>query len=138
MVRRMRVWRGIAIMGLLSLPGCLSMLPPHEVTLMAADGSGGTGQATRGSSHGQIEITLNSEIYNGTWVAGRAGAMGYAVSGPAFASATSTSTTSGGTALLRSASGGTLRCQFTYDGLGRAGFGECVDRTGKRYELQII
>lgn len=136
-VRRMRIWQGVATVGLLSLSGCLSMLPPHELTLMAADGSGGAGQATRGSSRGQIEITIDDQHYSGTWVAGRAGATGYAVSGPAFASATSMSTTSGGTALLRSASGGTLRCHFTYDGLGHAGFGECIDRIGKRYDLQI-
>ena len=107
--------------------GCASLLPPHEVTPMAADGSGGGGQASGGTSSGSIEVDINSKIYRGTWVTGRAGAVGYASSGDAFASGISASTTSGGTALLRSSAGGTLRCRFSYDGLGHAAFGECID-----------
>lgn len=42
------------------------MLPPHELTLMAADGLEGIGQATRGSSRGQIEITIDDERYRST------------------------------------------------------------------------
>lgn len=117
--------------------GCAGLLPAHEVVLMAADGSGGGGQASRGTSNGTIELAINGDVYRGTWVAGRAGTMGYASSGTVFVSGTSASTTSGGTALLRSDTGGTLRCQFTYDGLGHAGFGECVDKGGKHYDLQI-
>ena len=129
--------RGWVLTAVLMMSGCAGLLPPHEVSLMAADGSGGGGQASRGVSSGSIELDINSEVYRGTWVAGRSGSMGYASSGSAFVRGMVASTTSGGTALLRSTAGGTLRCRFTYDGLGRAGFGECVDKAGKRYEMQI-
>lgn len=130
----MRLWS--VLIGVAAV-GCAGLLPPHNVALMAADGSGGGGQASRGTSNGIIELFIDKEVYRGTWVAGRAGTMGYASSGTVFVSGTSASTTSGGTALLRSDTGGTLRCRFTYDGLGRAGFGECVDKGGKRYDMQI-
>lgn len=72
--------RWAAAMTLAAMVGCADMLPPHVVTLMAADGSGLTGTATRTPS-GRISVDLDNMLYAGTYVTTGGGAVGSAFGG---------------------------------------------------------
>ena len=131
-----------AVVGaVLALAGCADFLPPHTVTLMAADGSGGIGTATRGAA-GTISADVDGVHYSGTYVSTRGGAVGSGfgsgTAGSMAFSSVSSATESSGRAMMRGAGGGTLQCSFTYDGLARVGYGACFNAARKRYELQIL
>ena len=122
----------------MALGGCATLLGPHVVTLMADDGTGGTGTASRSGASGTIQAEIEGEFYSGTYASARGGAVAYGSgSDGSFFNGFAAGTQSGGTAMLQSQSGGTLQCRFTYDGIGHAGYGECRDRAGKHYQLQI-
>jgi hypothetical protein len=118
-----------------SLFGCA-----HNLTIQAADGSGGTGTASRGMGAGSIEVTIDGHRYEGRWTAATEGSVtfGTLISGSRMASGSAmTIGGSRGMALLRSPSGGALRCEFIYSGMSMAGYGGCQDANGKRFDLLI-
>lgn len=95
---------------------------------------------SRGHGASSIEATINGQRYEGRWTAATEGgvAFGTLISGSRMATGSMVSAGgSRGIALLRSAEGGTLRCEFVYSGIGGAGYGVCEDREGKRYDLMI-
>ncbi|SDB15251.1 hypothetical protein SAMN02927895_00521 [Belnapia rosea] len=117
------------------LSGC-----SHRLTLQARDGSGGVGTASRGAGSGSIEVTLNGKRYEGRWTAATEGSVGFGtlLAGRRAASGSVISAGgSSGMALLRSADGGALRCEFIYSGMSGAGYGACEDGEGRRYDLLI-
>ena len=112
----------------------------HNLTLQAADGSGGTGTAARGLGAGSMEVTIDGRRYEGRWTAATEGgvAFGSLISGSRIA--TGSAMTAGGSrgmALLRSPTGGALRCEFVYSGMSSSGYGVCQDADGKRFDLLI-
>jgi hypothetical protein len=112
----------------------------HRLTIQAPDGSGGTGSASRGMGAGDIEVTIDGHRYEGRWTAATEGsvAFGTLISGSRMASASAmTIGGSRGMALLRSPTGGALRCEFIYSGMSMAGYGGCQDANGKRFDLLI-
>lgn len=131
MIFRRRIW---LLAGLL-VSSCGALLD-RSVTLMAADGTMGTGHAS-GSRSGPVEIEINGELYRGQWVSAADGSIGYGYTGSVGFGSSSMSTTSSGSAMLRAASGATLRCRFDYSGLSHAGFGRCDDNHGKGYDMQV-
>jgi hypothetical protein len=126
----------LPLVAALLLTGC-----GHRLTVQARDGSGGTGTATRGIGSGSIEVTINGKVYEGRWTAATAGGVGFGTlltgSGGVATAQTMSVGGSSGLALLRSADGGTLRCEFVYSGMSGAGYGGCEDQAGKRYDLMI-
>ena len=121
---------------LILLSGC-----GHRLTVQSRDGSFGTGTASRGIGGGDLEVTIDGKRYEGRWTAATEGSMGFGSllpgSGGVAVARTITIGGSSGLALLRSSSGGTLRCEFTYSGMSGAGYGGCEDQGGKRYDLMI-
>jgi hypothetical protein len=116
----------------LMLTGC-----GHALTLMAADGTMGTGQATGFGGSGTVEAKIGNRSYTGTWVNVQGGSVGFGTVGRSSFTTTSLDASSTGSAMLRSADGGTLRCRFVFSGMGRSGYGECLDGAGTHYDLQI-
>jgi hypothetical protein len=74
----------------------------------------------------------------GTWVAAQGGSVGFGVVGSKSFSTTAIDASSTGNAMLRSADGATLRCQFVFGGMSGTGYGECQDNVGTHYDLQIV
>lgn len=125
----------LAFATLLLTSGCA-----HKLTFQAMDGSGGSGTASRGSGSGDIEATINGKIYRGRWSAATQGSMGFGtlLAGGQMATAqTAMIGGSSGVAILRSADGSAMRCEFVYSGLSSGGYGVCQDREGKRYDMLI-
>ena len=99
-----------------------------------------------GGSEGTITITIEGRTYAGTWVevvpdrttAYVGGAYGSRRYGWGMGGTISMDTPGGGEAkaLLRSADGAGLRCDFRGGG-GRAGGGVCRDDKGLDYDVQI-
>lgn len=116
---------------LLALTGC-----GYNLTLMASDGAMGTGRAT-GMGTGTLEVQLNGKLYRGTWVTAEGGSMGFGTVGTTSFSVMSADSGTTGNAMLSAGDGSTLQCRFVYGGMSAAGYGQCQDNTGKRYELQI-
>jgi hypothetical protein len=110
----------------------------HGLTLMAADGTMGTGRATGFGGKGTLEVQIGNRSYAGTWVAAQGGSVGFGTAGRTSFNTMSVDASSAGNAMLRSADGSTLRCQFVFGGMSGTGFGECLDGAGTRYDLQII
>lgn len=128
------MWKlAAAIVAIGSLAGC-----GHGLTLMASDGTMGTGRATGFGGKGTLEVQIGHRSYAGTWVAAQGGAVGFGTAGRTTITATSIDAGSTGNAMLRSPDGGTLRCHFVFGGMSGTGYGECQDDAGKRYELQIM
>ncbi len=109
----------------------------HSLTLMAADGSLGTGRATGFGGKGTLDVQIGSRSYTGTWVAAQGGSVGFGRVGRASFTTTSVGASSTGNAMLHSADGSTLRCQFVFGGMSGTGYGECLDSSGTHYDLQI-
>ncbi len=109
----------------------------HNLTLMASNGATGTGHATGVGGNGTLEVTIGRRTYTGNWVAAQGGSVGYGFAGRHSFSTMSVDASSTGNAMLRSADGSTLRCRFTFGGMSQTGYGECEDRDGVRYKLQI-
>lgn len=112
----------------------------HRLTLQAPDGTAGTGSASRGFGAGSLEVVLDGRRYEGRWTAATEGAVAFGTLLAGSRMAVGSGVTAGGSrglALLRSAEGGTLRCEFVYSGMSSAGFGVCEDGQGKRYDLMI-
>lgn len=87
-----------------------------------------------------MELTIDGRRYVGRWTAATEGgaAFGTLLAGSQMVSASSVAVGgSRGLALLRSPEGGTLRCEFIYSGLSRAGYGVCQDGAGKTFDLMI-
>ncbi len=117
----------------LSVCGC-----SHALTLMAIDGGGtGMGRATGVGGRGTLEVQLAGKTFTGTWVNAQGGSVGFGSVGRASFTTTSVDAGSTGSALLSASDGSTLRCRFVYGGMSGAGYGQCEDNAGKRYELQI-
>jgi hypothetical protein len=110
----------------------------HGLTLMAADGTMGTGRATGFGGKGTLDVQIGNWSYTGTWVAAQGGSIGFGTAGRSSFSTTSIDASSTGNAMLSSADGSTLRCQFLFGGMSGTGYGECSDNTGTHYDLQII
>ena len=127
--------------------GCAST---YELTLMPRDSGKlyhGTAEDS-GGSEGAITITIEGRTYTGTWVevvpdrttGFVSGGYGYGSRryGWGMGGTVSMDTPGGGEAkaLLRSADGAGLRCDFRGGG-GRAGGGLCRDDKGLDYDVQI-
>ena len=125
--------------------GCAST---YELTLMPRDSGKlyhGTAEDS-GGSEGAITITIEGRTYAGTWVevvpdrttGYVGGAYGSRRYGWGMGGTISMDTPGGGEAkaLLRSADGAGLRCDFRGGG-GRAGGGVCRDDKGLDYDVQI-
>jgi hypothetical protein len=121
----------IVTMGLLA--GCA-----HSLSLMAADGTTGTGRATGFGGKGILDVQIGSRSYTGTWVAAQGGSVGFGTVGKSSFTTTAVDASSAGNAMLHSADGSTLRCRFVFGGMSGTGYGECLDGAGTHYELQII
>ena len=109
----------------------------HALTLMSDNGAMGTGRATGFGGKGTLEVQLGGKTYAGTWVAATGGSVGFGSFGRTTFNSTTVDASSGGNAMLAAADGSTLRCRFVYGGMSGAGYGECLDSTGRRYDLQI-
>src|SRR3954447_22069893 len=105
----------LAVLGLV-VTGCT-----HTITLMAADGTMGTGIARGSGGGGTLEVQPEGRTFTGTWVAARGGSVGYGAVGRYAFSSVSESADSVGRAMLRAGDGSTLRCEFTYAGMSHAG-----------------
>jgi hypothetical protein len=110
----------------------------HSLTLMAADGTMGTGQATGFGGKGTLDVQIGSRSYVGTWVTAQGGSVGFGTAGRTSFSTTAIDASSAGNAMLRSTDGSTLRCDFVFGGMSGTGYGECSDSAGTHYDLQII
>ena len=121
----------------LALAGC-----SYNLILMNRDtGAMGTGQAREaGINAGDLSIVINGKTYTGRWVAAEEGEqtfIGGRAGNTPFHVTSATSGGSVGTALLRAPDGDTLRCKFRYSGMSGTGIGECQDRAGTLYDMQI-
>jgi len=123
----------LALLIPLALAGC-----GHALTLMSADGTMGTGRATGIGGKGTLDVQIGERTYRGTWVAAQGGSVGFGTVGRHSFTTSSFDASSQGIAMLRSADGVTLRCQFVFGGMSGAGYGECEDSAGTHYDLQII
>lgn len=137
--------RPLLVAAVLLAGGCAST---YQLTLMPRD-SGKLYYGTvedSGGSEGTITITIEDRTYAGTWVevvpdrttgyvGGGYGSRRY---GWGMGGTISMDTPGGGEAkaLLRSADGAGLRCDFR-GGSGRAGGGMCRDDKGLDYDVQI-
>ena len=110
----------------------------HNLTLMAADGTMGTGRATGFGGKGTLTVQIGNRSYTGTWVAAQGGSVGFGTVGRTSFTTTSLDASSAGNAMLRSEDGSTLRCNFAFGGMSGSGYGECLDRAGTHYDLQIM
>jgi len=117
----------------LTLSGC-----GHNLNLMAADGTMGTGRATGFGGKGTLDVQIGSRSYTGTWVNAQGGSVGFGTVGRTAFTTTSVDANSTGNAMLHSVDGGTLRCQFAFGGMSGTGYGECLDGGGTHYDLQIM
>ena len=84
-----------------------------------------------------MEVQLGGKTYAGTWVVATGGSVGSGSFGRTTFNSTTIDASSGGNAMLAASDGSTLRCRFVYGGMSGAGYGECLDSTGRRYDLQI-
>ena len=138
--------RYIAIIAALALAGCAST---YELKVMPRDSGKiytGTAQDTdRGE--GPISITIESKVFNGTWIETQPSTTtGYVMGGigwgrRGFGSLGSFITLdnpqgSEAKALLTAADGSGLRCDFK-SGQGRTGGGVCKDDRGREYDVQV-
>lgn len=126
----------------LTLSGCA-----YQITAMPRDsGKIYTGQATEtGFGGGDIEITIEATIYKGKWTTTSSNDSYTVLTtfGTNSRGARTTSTGigqsygSGGTgkAMLSSADGRGLRCEFAGGGSGSGG-GICVDDAGRVFDIQ--
>ncbi len=84
-----------------------------------------------------LEMNIDGKLYSGFYIVNSAYSYGsaQAFSGTKSAYATSSGYVSGNTgrAILRSADGDTLTCEFNYQGM--KGIGECVRSDGERYQM---
>jgi hypothetical protein len=124
--------------------GCILLIPllltgcAHGLTLMAADGTTGTGRATGFGGSGTLDVQIGNRSYTGTWVNASGGSVGFGTVGRSSFTTTSIDANSTGSAMLHAADGGTLRCKFVFSGMSQAGYGECQDGAGTHYDLQIM
>jgi hypothetical protein len=132
--RAMNIMRLVAVLVAVGpIGGC-----GYGLTLMAADGTMGTGHATGFSGNGTLDVQIGNRSYTGTWVAAQGGSSGFGIVGRTSFSTMSVDASSTGNAMLRSADGSSLRCKFVFGGMSGTGFGECLDSAGTHYDLQII
>lgn len=129
----------------LGLYGCA-----HPVDLFVIDpetGEVGATQINARQTSGPIYLHLGGESYAGTWVSVRDTgytSTGFGFTGSSFFTTAANAEADAGNAVanLRSASGGTLRCQIRYGFNQRilqvevTGFGQCVDQDGRMYDVQ--
>jgi hypothetical protein len=122
----------LIVTGLLS--GCA-----HNLTVMAADGTMGTGRATGFAGKGTLEVQIGSQTYTGTWVSTRGGSVGFGMVGRHSFSTATLDDEATGNALLRASDGSTMQCRFIYSGggLSGTGYGECIGSDGTHYDFQI-
>jgi hypothetical protein len=117
----------------------------RDLTLMSRQGSE-TGQGTShsyGTNRGDLTIDLHGKRYSGQWVVAQGGSTGL-LSSAAFSPRGGQATGFGsglffdmsktGTALLKSADGSGLRCEFVVSS--GTGYGVCQDELGL-YDLQV-
>jgi hypothetical protein len=109
----------------------------HNLTLMAADGTMGTGHATGMGGKGTLEVQIDGRDYTGNWVAAQGGSVGFGFAGRTSFTTMAVDASSTGNALLHSADGSSLRCHFVFGGMSATGYGECEDNAGTHYDLQI-
>lgn len=124
--------RVLALAAVALLAGC-----GHALTLMSDNGAMGTGRAIGFGGKGTLEVQLGSKTYTGTWVAATGGSVGFGSFGRTTFNSTTVDASSSGNAMLAAADGSTLRCRFVYGGMSGAGHGECLDSTGRHYDMQI-
>lgn len=142
---RSMIRRIILAVGAIALAGCA-----HPVDLYVIDpdtGEIGATQINARQTSGPIHLEFHGELYSGTWIAVRD--TGYTSTGLGFTgryvfSTASVNEADAGNAVanLRSASGNTLRCQIRYgfnQGLLTVtvtSFGQCLDQSGRMYDIQ--
>lgn len=122
------------------LAGCAQ----YNVTLMSQT-NGSMWHGTANEMGKTITIVLKDETYSGTYSFMQNGSVGFGTgflqgtAGSALANSTyvSSAALGNGSALLTSASGKGLRCQFSYSTMNRSGAGICRDDKKKLYDLQI-
>lgn len=128
----------------------LSACSTVDITLVEQEtGLIGRGTADASANSGTMKIAFADKIYEGPWTVMRTsggetyyqGQQGH-VGGTPFGSSsylTSDSASGVGVANLSSNDGASMRCEFKYTmvGLRISGLGECHDKEGKLYDLQI-
>lgn len=128
----------------LALSGCA-----HHVFIAGRD-NGLTGQTTVTTSAGQnggpFSITLGKEHFTGRWVYVANGgsisfinatAISRGQSASAFGTGLGIPTQGNGSVIASAPDGNTLRCIFDYNQWSKTGMGQCQDRHGELYDLQI-
>ena len=85
---------------------------------------------------------MDGKVFQGDWTfvrGGHAGRLSTLGSGRSAFGVSSMQNTQGvGNALLTSADGGSLRCQFRYSTSTGTGIGACKDGGGDLYDMQIV
>jgi hypothetical protein len=136
----------LAVSAAVLLGGCAYS---YQLTLMPRDSGKlyyGTADDIAGGD-GRVQITIETTTYTGTWVQTRSDrTTGYVAGGyggwRGWGWGMGGSVTmdnpegSAGVALLQSANGAGLRCEFRGSGYGLGG-GTCRDDKGKEYDVQI-
>jgi hypothetical protein len=136
--------RLLAAAGALLLAGCtttygLTLMPRDSGQLYYGEATGQTGGEMR------LRVTIGERIYEGTWVVSDPGPRtGFVVGGIFGSHRTGIGTSvivddplgTEAKALLRSADGQGLRCDFR-GVTGAAGSGTCRDDQGRTYDVQL-
>jgi hypothetical protein len=136
--------RLLAAAGALLLAGCtttygLTLMPRDSGQLYYGEATGQTGGEMR------LRVTIGARVYEGTWVVSDPGPRtGFVVGGIFGSHRTGIGTSvivddplgTEAKALLRSADGQGLRCDFR-GVTGAAGSGTCRDDQGRTYDVQL-
>ena len=134
----------VAILSAAALSACASAMDPHRITVLEREGST-SGQRTAPRQYGNsgpMTIRMDGKVYQGDWTFVRGGQAGllsaWGTGGSAFGVSSMQNTQGVGNALLTSANGGSLRCQFRYSTSTGTGIGACKDGDGELYDMQIV
>ncbi|MBV9247689.1 MAG: hypothetical protein JO227_00380 [Acetobacteraceae bacterium] len=120
----------------------------HNVYIAGRDNglSGQTTVTAAGQRGGPFNITIGPEHFAGRWVYvkhggstsfGTATAFNDASSASALGTGFAVPAEGGGSIIASSPDGNSLRCVFGYNEWSATGMGECKDRHGDSYDLQI-
>jgi hypothetical protein len=125
------------------LAGCATT---YELTLMPrTSGKLYYGEAVEGGSQADVRVTIDQKTYVGTWVASApdrttgyvSGGWGWRHAGVGTMVTLDNPSGTEAKALLRSADGAGLRCDFKGMSYGQTGAGTCQDDQGLVYDVQI-
>lgn len=125
------------------LAGCATT---YELTLMPrTSGKLYYGEAVESGSQAEVRVTIDQKTYVGTWVAAApdrttayvSGGWGWRHSGFGTMVTLDNPAATEAKALLRSADGAGLRCDFRGMSYGTTGAGTCRDDQGLVYDVQI-